>query len=176
MKIIEVPIGSRKDNVLWAMINKEWPVKYNDEFKAQLSRYAKDKKFFTAAIVIVNHGKVIGGCHLSAHPLCLKGFLRRFPSLKDQKIVRAEDFVIAPELRGRGIGEKFLAEVKKKYLAKFAGIIFHSRMPYVQEFYLRMGAKMLFDGRKSGEKWKRAYGRKVLRERSVFLIRGKRSK
>ncbi|MBI2138702.1 hypothetical protein HYU13_03880 [Candidatus Woesearchaeota archaeon] len=176
MNIIEVPIGSRRDNSLWRIINEEWPVRYNDEFKAQLIRYAKDKRFFTAALVIVKNGKTIGGCHLTNHPYCLRRFLRMFPSLRYAKLIRGEDFVIAPGLRGKGLGEEFLVKVRKKYLAKFSGIIFHSRMPYVQEFYLRMGATMLFDGRKSGEKLKRAYGRKVLKERSVFLIQGKRSK
>ncbi|MBI2575749.1 GNAT family N-acetyltransferase [Candidatus Woesearchaeota archaeon] len=176
MKIREVLIGSRKDNALWKMIRKEWPGKGNGEFEARLRRCAGDKRFFTAAEVIIGHRKVIGGCRLSNHPSCLTGFLRKFPSLKNKNLIRGEDFVILPEMRGKGLGEKFLGRIKKRYLRTFDGIIFHSRMPYVREFYQRLGAEVLFDGRKFGQRYCRAFKKNVLKKRSIFLFSKKPSK
>ena len=165
MKIKIVPIGSSEEKKLRKIILDEWPDR--DKFQKDIQEYSKELEYITQAVILFDN-EVIGGFYITNHPKEIKFFKDKIPEVKNKNAVMFEDIVIEPKHRGKGFGKKLIMYCRKRYLKKFDIIVFSSRMLEVQDFYPKLGAKILS---KTNEKeFNDLYQKEVLKEGTIFMF------
>ena len=88
--------------------------------------------------------------------------------MRNQSLIMAENFVLKPEYRGKGIGSELMEFIVNNYLPKFDGVVLKSTIIEVHNFYKRAGGTVIFDSMDKGREFK--YGKYVLKESSIFLF------